>query len=540
MSLRASRRIEQEQGPEEWIWGNTRGGGGAPLKSVEGGQITNLRNVLKGNTQVDVSPKGKRYSSYDDEDDDSGRYSPIKGLENANYGNFSPNRGKKLNELNTTNFERDEKLRKEREYQEALRQQILEKQRVKDQEKAEREKQKKAELNEYLKTHYKGPIPDYLQRQKEENEENRSRNNDNNRRRYEDDSRRHPSHNKSRDDGRPDRDYRDRRDREPGYGSYSRGENYSEDDEDSTRRGRRGGERNHGLDKLQNEDNSYRNDNIHGRNQNPRNRQSVGRSRDDDDNERKQPARNRSYRDEDDDISINNRKNDRRVHDNRGDDGWVSRIEHDELSQLCDQLMMKQTDLEEQIRNQNKLIKELREAAKGGKVATNAKIVQPPKALNNFNGLRSQSADVRKKADSKVAVKDNKVPASQRRPASMQTTENTKPNNRKAQQLPTNNNKGPEKKQEVKNPPRRQNTDNESRNVDARKKPSPIGGFQKLQLAAQNGPKIVTYDDEGPPASNRSKMELKAQSEHLYIGNNIDYIGEDQLDRLLIKGKRAN
>ena len=41
---------------EEWIWGNNRGGGGAPLKDIGGTPVPNLRNVLKGNAEVDYSP----------------------------------------------------------------------------------------------------------------------------------------------------------------------------------------------------------------------------------------------------------------------------------------------------------------------------------------------------------------------------------------------------------------------------------------------------------------------------------------------------
>jgi hypothetical protein len=45
--------VEQE---DNWIWGNNRGGGGAPLKDVGGTPVANLRSVMKGNAQVDYSP----------------------------------------------------------------------------------------------------------------------------------------------------------------------------------------------------------------------------------------------------------------------------------------------------------------------------------------------------------------------------------------------------------------------------------------------------------------------------------------------------
>ena len=39
-----------------WIWGNSRGGGGAPLKDREGKSLTNLKLVLAGDVEADHSP----------------------------------------------------------------------------------------------------------------------------------------------------------------------------------------------------------------------------------------------------------------------------------------------------------------------------------------------------------------------------------------------------------------------------------------------------------------------------------------------------
>jgi hypothetical protein len=59
---------------EPWIWGNTRGGGGAPLKLADGTPVANLRDVMKGNVQPDHSPtrsptKLSLARNFEDDDD---------------------------------------------------------------------------------------------------------------------------------------------------------------------------------------------------------------------------------------------------------------------------------------------------------------------------------------------------------------------------------------------------------------------------------------------------------------------------------------
>lgn len=82
MSSRALKPKPIEVAQEEaWIWGNNRGGGGAPLKDVGGTPVANLRSVIKGNARVDYSPtkspikpNGRaRAHSPDYEDDDYDR-----------------------------------------------------------------------------------------------------------------------------------------------------------------------------------------------------------------------------------------------------------------------------------------------------------------------------------------------------------------------------------------------------------------------------------------------------------------------------------
>jgi hypothetical protein len=66
---------QEDDTPEEWIWGNTRGGGGAPLKTLKGEQVANLRSVVRGGVEIDVeSPskhKAQRRSDREDRDDRS-------------------------------------------------------------------------------------------------------------------------------------------------------------------------------------------------------------------------------------------------------------------------------------------------------------------------------------------------------------------------------------------------------------------------------------------------------------------------------------
>lgn len=41
---------------DPWIWGNQRGGGGAPLRDMDGNHLANLKKVLHGEVDVDHSP----------------------------------------------------------------------------------------------------------------------------------------------------------------------------------------------------------------------------------------------------------------------------------------------------------------------------------------------------------------------------------------------------------------------------------------------------------------------------------------------------
>lgn len=69
---KVSIRDVASEADDGWIWGNSRGGGGAPLKDREGKSLTNLKLVLAGDVEADHSPskspgQGDRHD-YDDDD----------------------------------------------------------------------------------------------------------------------------------------------------------------------------------------------------------------------------------------------------------------------------------------------------------------------------------------------------------------------------------------------------------------------------------------------------------------------------------------
>jgi hypothetical protein len=69
------------------------------------------------------------------------------------------------------------------------------------------------------------------------------------------------------------------------------------------------------------------------------------------------------------------------------------------------------------------------------------------------------------------------------------------------------------------------------------------GGFSKLAAQGRAGPVVVTYENEdsgNPRRRNTSSYELNGESEYLKVPNaNADFIGGDQLDRLLVQARRA-
>jgi len=100
---------ESDLPTDNWIWGNTRGGGGAPLKDVQGNDVANLKKVLAGTIEVDHSPspnsKGRRNnrnSEFDDDDNNYGRQN------NRNNANNAPNRNNGGGNRNRQAYDQDD------------------------------------------------------------------------------------------------------------------------------------------------------------------------------------------------------------------------------------------------------------------------------------------------------------------------------------------------------------------------------------------------------------------------------------------------
>lgn len=262
------RVVETPPAESDWIWGSGRGGGGAPLRDPSGHTVANLRAVVRGDVEVDNSPadspkrrggredeyskkfrsrgvdddydfedeaaprrRGRKSVGYVDENDyddeipinrehrrrgggggglnrssggvasrrrggddyeeyeqDLGGYddyearrdrgkdrdrnrarSPMSTLDRQSKGGAPPNASPKkymnsLKDMNTSasKVEQDARMRKDLNHQNQLREQIEEKRRKKEEEERKAEETKKKELEEYLAVHYKGKIPAYV------------------------------------------------------------------------------------------------------------------------------------------------------------------------------------------------------------------------------------------------------------------------------------------------------------------------------------------------------------------------------------------
>ena len=71
---RPQRAQEAESHPDDgWIWGSSRGGGGAPLKTKDGSVVTNLKLVINGDVEPDHSPTGSPNRSFGSGSKNTGR-----------------------------------------------------------------------------------------------------------------------------------------------------------------------------------------------------------------------------------------------------------------------------------------------------------------------------------------------------------------------------------------------------------------------------------------------------------------------------------
>lgn len=182
------------EGDDGWVWGRYKsGGGGAPLRDVDGNNVANLRLVHHDSVQLQHSPthspkKSLRHGSggsgggYDHDDpyysrgsdrrsnddyDYGERVTAIPGLSDRSHpkysgGNPSPKKFmSSLREITTnmTKEELDAKNRKEYAYKAQLKKQVDEKKKEKFSEKRKAEELKRRELEEYYRSYYRGNIP---------------------------------------------------------------------------------------------------------------------------------------------------------------------------------------------------------------------------------------------------------------------------------------------------------------------------------------------------------------------------------------------
>lgn len=228
--------------------------------------------------------------------------------------------------------------RKEQEYQKQLRDQIEEKKRKKDEEKRGEVKMKKKEMQEYLRGHYKGDIPEHLMGALDSNGN--------------DDS--DADNDRERGRGSPSRETG----RHPKGGVKGRnGESCSNHRDEERSSGDNGGGR-------QNRDGDRDRGSQMGRHQNA---ESRGRDRDsqsehDDEGQYREQGQGSSGNDSSDSRS-NRRGRDKKKEKGKGktfqdkEGRWVSEAEYGELTSLCDRLMSQQDRLQEEIQHQAEMIK---------------------------------------------------------------------------------------------------------------------------------------------------------------------------------------
>lgn len=459
-----SRRHPPVSEPAEdgWIWGSTRGGGGAPLRDTQGNTVTNLKKVIQGDVHVDhspgFSPKAHGGSShrhyndrgYNDRDsyNNSGRYhrdeehhgnvSPIKGLENhAPYQNRDPPpmqtspvghtvRGSFTNpNASMLPSEKALQLKKNREFQAALKEQVEEARRKKEAEKARLEEEKRRELDHYLRHQYKGEVPHYVMEKARKpvkrdtdhgsygnGEEYDSGVNDTNRGAHRgrggrrDDYGEHDSHSKmarnaknvirsSMDGSEDDYDapptHRAHHNGGPRHGHGGRRDDdmMSPREPEPRRRGRRGGRSPNGYDhdgSYDSQDNADQGEpkgnilNLLKKDPPRKNRQHMHNDGDSDyDSGDGRGGRDRDERD------------DRGQHRRRNKDGYVSQREYDDLSALCERLLEQQDSLSSEIKHQAEII--------GSLSGKKDKSKNPNRLKLNTKAERSQSVQSRVTAD---------------------------------------------------------------------------------------------------------------------------------------------
>lgn len=570
----AEKKEEQAAADDDWYWGRYRtGGGGAPLKDVNGNTVTNLRQVHRGTVEIDYSPGSpkknkspKSLSRQDDYDDD--RYIP--GLGQA--ANSPKKFMSALREI-TTGMSEDEikiKVDKELAYKMELQKQIDERKRVKITEQRREAEQKRKDLEEYYRSFYKGNIPPdklallrkpiVIEGEEELLLKSHTRDRTDNRRPpvlnlsyrnedgFEEDSeviepRRGARHAPPR---MKRNDFEEQYDTDPKERRYMRDYDDSVDSGLNQRNGR-------GLINAE-----YEEDYEHDA---PR---------------RRQPRRTDDSTDEvNDDRDRRTRKSmDTRRRDDR-DAEYVTKAEFDELSSLCGKLLKQQEELEEELQEKDSM---LRRFKKGDASSGRASSIQ--KAGNSVVAAapqRSKSVYSNQKADSKNqgGSKPKSATAFGRRAIAPPAKPEPKPKEapksfveyaaQGLNRVPEKNKKGAVNKPML-GMGSRAGQDNsraarrEDRVPDSDVQSS-VRGISKLYLGVQGnrGPVIVNHDDDyevdrrEPVAGglkalqqkisktkpsrfsmSDSNSELEGVSEHLYTRGS-----EDQLDKLLVQAKKT-
>lgn len=545
------------------------GGGGAPLKDVTGGTVTNLRSVIRGSVEVNHnlpsggSPSKWKGVHHDDSDShDSGRSDSYDSEEDRRRSrnrrnqddrrgrsrstdrndrrnderrrvhtpeipgltiNTSPKKGlgSALKDMNASESvsEKEFRNRKEVEYQNQLRQQIEEKRKMKEAENKKIALTKHKELEEYYFTFYKGNVPSHVKKELKQ------------------------AARKLRGDEDDEVD---------GDNDYFR----SDDRKSSERRER--------SKNSENYDEPLRTSRSE-KSRPERSERTRSTSR----------GRNKDSYDSDQDVP------DKRKSSRSGDQGWVSQTEYDELSALCEKLLQQQKNLQIEIKNQAKVINELQKQSSASIKGTvfnrqggRGNAVDSDNVSVGSKSVRSKSAVARArvvdpKASKNVAVQQPKAPTGERRPSSTHSlgsrsravSKDRFGNKIEPKEAPTklknlrvNGQNSPEKA-----PPLKlkginfSNDDEPPSNV--RNGGSTGNGFQKLAAMRSGGPIVVVHDENmdynernvQPTKSALKKshagansIELNGNSEMLRIGGEeVDMISGDQLDRLLVQAKKA-
>lgn len=612
MSRRSNSRINEDDGGGDdtsgWMWDRYKGGGGgAPLKNISGGAVTNLRSVMRGSVEVHHSSpsKARRDDDSDDgsndyrdgrrdhgvskkhhktsrntsdySDDENDRNSNSRSTEkrrnhdkdrdrdrdtqrNNKRGSNSPlersltpeikklvspnkGRGSALRDMNMSesNPEREARARKDLEYQMALKDQIEEKRRNKEDEERKIEATKQKELEEYLNQFYKGNIPPQIK-----NSMKKKPKSDN----YEDDN----------------------------DSSYNRSSSNSNSNSSSLGGGRKG----------DNNKSSYDNDESDNRRH-----RSTSRSRDVSDSDEDRSSSKSSVR--------NNKS--KRNNNSGSNDGWVSQSEYDELSVLCDKLLSQQRELHFEIKSQAKLIDQLQKGGGGNSSVTSSKQVVRSKSAVNSRALRTPGNDPSGVAATRgrQLIQPKAPPTEDRRPGSTKSVggasraravsrdrvsaanNNNSPQKSVTSMRPTGSNNGNSKiglagRLQLNNMPSGGSSDKRSAGgnmlkprmnegidyenaIGGTERSSGNSGFAKLaNIKKHSGPIVAVHDDDDDNFESRGgrggdvksvlkkksnyptlrSTELNGDSEYLRIGGEeVDVISGDQLDKLLVHSKKT-